>query len=620
MCGIAVILPRPGRAVEPTDPAALAAALARRGPDVTGRWRSPVAGMWASRLILWDEGRAEQPAEIDGVVGCFNGELFNLDALRARLGRPGASEIEVLCAGVNRWGPAFLSGIDGQFAGVVVQVADGRAVAFRDRFGICPLYVTETPAGTAIASDLQALAAITPGPRPSIDLPGLAAAVAEWAAPPPSTPWVGVRQLLPGQALHVEGGRVVATTEWAATPADGLAVSRSWAGDGPPSAAELDELEAAVRGAVRSRTRSVGRLAVSVSGGVDSTVIGALAAEAGVRRSFGLVVDGDDRLTAWQQTVADAVGLEHTVHVLRPADLLADLVDFVATRRVPLVRLGPVGMTGLAGTVRRAGITAVLCGEGADELFGGYDSARVLAARDGSFGPPAQLNWGEFGAPEFAAERGPAWAAAYWRSLIGLGTSTPTRRSGILAAHAALFGPELSRAMEHHWAMPPPAAAGPAADARRDADLGTLLAGYLLTVQGDHAWMEEGVEQRPPWLADDVARWALSRPVRRLVAIGEGKVPVRDVLRRLTAHHPALTTANVPKEAFRVDASVLLGDAAVWASFTELIAACPGELLDVPAVLARAAACRAAGRCSEAESMILVLGASLGVLAGRDRP
>ena len=99
-----------------------------------------------------------------------------------------------------------------------------------------------------------------------------------------------------------------------------------------------------------------------------------------------------------------------------------------------------------------------------------------------------------------------------------------------------------------------------ALESRRLQDLDNLLGSYLLTVQGDHAWMEEGVELRPPYLAAPVAEWALDQDPRTLISIEAGKLPVRQLLERLSGRNPKLEALNFEKAAFRVDASFLLRD------------------------------------------------------------
>ncbi len=673
MCGFAVLigadgtLARAGSAGQTADSTALPQvpdALRRRGPDGHDTWEEPGLRMVAARLAHWQEGAAHQPyVDADsGAAAVLNGELYNLAELQARLGLPGASEVAVLVAGLRTEGMPFLRAIDGQFAAVVRTHRDGAVYAVRDRFGVCPLYYTVTDDGVVLASGLHALEAMA-GERWPLSGAGLVSILQNWAPTGGLTSYHDVFQVPPAHGLRIDtafcdpapGGaqsghsrthrsRVADVVAWGHE----LVPSRSY--DGPrdlggggaaavrppdqgPSAADPAALESALRASVRARVRSTGGVACLLSGGIDSTIIGAVAREEGVTRGLGLYLDGDTLVRDRQRQVATAVEMELVHHRLTPRETVDAFTDYVATRRVPLVRLGPVGMVALARRAAREGIRAVLSGEGADELFSGYDSYRILAAREGAFGPVADLPWDRFGPPEFGADRSRMWMRAYWRGLIAFSGTAADRRVDILRPVAGLFRPSLRDAL----LAPPPAAAiatGPGAAApagppeaprerstlerRRAADLDGLLGSYLLTVQGDHAWMEEGVELRPPFLADPVARWALSRRPEEFVSIEHGKLPVRALLDRLAQSRPQLAGLGFGKAAFRVDCRFVLQDPEAFDDLATLVARCPDELMDTDALAHRVAACRSARTCSEAESMAFLFAASLGVLAHAD--
>jgi len=620
VCGLAALV-TPDDAPDPADAPAVTDALRRRGPDGHGGWSGAHASLWSTRLALWDEGRTTQPYAADGLAAAFNGELFNLPHLQRRLGMPGAAEIEVLAHGVARLGPDFLREIDGQFAVVVVDERTGRTVAGRDRMGICPLYTApvRTPAGragTAYASEPGALRVLAPetfdwSPE------GVADLLVDWAVPAPRTTWAGVAQVPSGTAVAPASGGPGAGVGWARPwgPPDASRPAAPWDPDDP---AAVDEVEALLRDAVHTRARSVGEVAVAVSGGVDSSTIAAIGAQEGLRRSFGIVVEGDEPTAARQRAVAQAVGLHHEVLELGAAAAWTAFQRVVTSRGIPLARLGPVGMAELARLVRSRGVTSVLSGEGADELFGGYDSARVLAARAGAWGATEDLDWRGFGAAELRQDAGPTWHAAYWRTVVADPTGA-LDRGRILGPVRSLFGPDLAEAWDRRAlgagdGRTPAGTADP--DARRVEDLTRLLAPFLLTVQGDHAWMGEGVEQRPPWLAGPVVDWAMARPVAGFLTLGAGKTPVRALLRRLATAYPGLAALDVPKAAYRIDASLFLRDAAAWEAMCAAIRRCPPALVDVDALLARARACHRAGRVSEPESALLLVASSLGLLAG----
>ncbi len=629
MCGFAVVIgagavesaqTRPDAA---TRQEAVELALARRGPDGIQWLVQTDVIMAAARLVHWEEGSVAQPYEGgDGRLGVFNGELFNLEALQARVGMPDASEIEVLVAGLALEGPAFLEAVDGQFAAVVRGRADARFTAVRDRFGICPLYYSAIPGGTVLASNLASLQALH-SEEFRLSIEGLAGTLRAWAPSQGRTVFDGIDQVMPGGIVTFDDGAESSRSTWAHESVRCAPATQATSEVGRVShdvAAMAQRLEDALRLSVTTRLRSSTPVACLVSGGIDSTIVAALAAEGGATTGIGLVVDGDHEVAERQRDVADAVGLTLLQHVLTPSECLALFRQYVATRRVPLVRLGPIGMTALARRARSEGIRAVLSGEGADELFAGYDSYRILAARAGQFGPVERLDWAAFGLPEFGAARGERWARVYWRTLVALSAGDPTSRVDLLRPLERLLSPELAAAAlsgavgkDHDLRELP---ISPLL-ARRESDIRDLLGAYLLTIQGDHAWMEEGVELRPPYLSREVASLALSRPPEDFVSVSSGKQPVRELLRRLARTNPRLSSLNFAKAAFRVDASFLFREKAVSTEFITLMSDSPRHVVDVDGVMERAVRCAQAGTCSEAESMLFTFTASLGVLASQ---
>lgn len=598
-------------------------ALARRGPDTTSRHVEPGLAVVSTRLIHWEEGAAEQPLLTpEGGMAVFNGELFNLAELQEVLGIPGASEVEVLLAGVCAEGPEFARRIDGQFAAVLRTGAGAPVLALRDRFGVCPLYITRIDGSTYLASGLDALSEIS-GAGFTVDPGGIASILHDWAPTHGRTPLTGVRQVMPGQVVELRADDEPVLRAWADPRAAAVtgrelgAAHKAVTSPGTPldtsplSEADLAEFETLMRASVSARMRSISETVTLISGGIDSTIIAALAKDAGARTGLALHLEGDTEVRGRQRQVADALGYHLIQHELRPRAAVTLLEEYVRTRRVPLVRLGPIGMMSLAKRARAEGIRGVLSGEGADELFSGYDSYRILAARAGVFGDPGRLPWEAFGEPEFGGERGPRWAKAYWRTVIALAPGAGDRRADIMKPVAGLFRAELRAAFEDDAVTPAP----PGLEGRRQVDLRDLLGSYLLTVQGDHAWMEEGVELRPPYLATAVAEYALRRDPASFVTIAQGKMPVRALLKRLARERPALAGLGFAKSAFRVDASFVLCDPEATAHLRRLVASCPDELVDAPATLDRFDRAVAAGTCSESESMVFLLAAGLGVLA-----
>lgn len=378
MCGIAVAFSLDGvlltQLSDDTTLSEAAARLRSRGPDQTTVYREPTLAAVTTRLAQWNEGRCEQPlVDDEGGFVAFNGEIFNLDEIRIHLGRENLSEIEVLLAGLRSEGPDFLDRLDGQFALVARSWHDSPLLAARDANGICPLYVGRRGPTVAIGSTPATVAALLQSDDAPLDIAGLADVATEWAPRAGRSCLTGVALLPPGTFRTFSGETLTDRT-----------LGRLAAN---PTSDDLDELADRLNHSVAARTRSTGEVACLISGGIDSTLISAYAREYGIRKAFGLVLAGDEVTEARQQQVASALDLQLHQLVLHPGEVSEALEDHVLSRRTALARLGPVGMGLLARHARTLGVRTVLSGEGADELFAGYDSARVLAARLGLFGP-----------------------------------------------------------------------------------------------------------------------------------------------------------------------------------------------------------------------------------------
>lgn len=532
-------------------------------------------------------------------------------------------------------GPAPIGGVLGAEE-TTVPAAVGEPAAEASHLSPAPGPAGAVPARQAVTglgltlggTDTAGPAASVPGACFERDLEGLACVLHDWAPTRGRTVFRDVRQVPPGQVVEIrpDAGpneppvvrpwadpRAAAVTGGLGAAATAVTPPNRPLDASPLTDSDLAEFENLMRESVRARMRSVSEIVALISGGIDSTIIAALAHDEGARTGLALYLEGDHVVQGRQRQVASAIGYHLVHHELRPREAVSLLEEYVRTRRVPLVRLGPVGMMSLARRARAEGIRGVISGEGADELFSGYDSYRILAGRAGAFGDPRSLPWEEFGEPEFGGDRGPRWARSYWRAVIALSAGAGNRRADIMRPVAELFRPELREAFDQAAELPP----NFGLEDRRQADLRDLLGSYLLVVQGDHAWSEEGVELRPPYLATPVARYALRRDPASFVSISNGKLPVRALLQRLAATRPQLAGLGFAKSAFRVDASFVLRDPKATDHLRHLVSACPDDVLDAAATLARFDKAVAAGTCSESESMLFLLAASLAVLSGQ---
>jgi asparagine synthase (glutamine-hydrolysing) len=387
MCGIAGVV-RQGGAIGPDSSAALGAALAHRGPDGRGVWRSAAqdAVLVHTRLAIIDPGPsgAQPMATPDGrhhIV--FNGEVYNYRELRGSLEARGerfmtGSDTEVLLRLLARDGPAALAHVRGMFALGWWDVEARSLVLARDRFGIKPLYVAATDRSIAFASEIHALVSSGLVDR-TIDPAGVMGFLA-WGTVPPSLTYVaGVESLSAGSWMRwsIDGGR--AHQRFAdlagvyARPASGCTESQL-----------RERVGAAVQQSVDAHLVADVPVGVFLSGGIDSSAILSAAVDAGVPGLNTYTVRFDDRSSEheYARLVASSFGATHHELVLDPSRIVCDLPRILAHLDQPT--LDGVNAYYVSAAVAGTGIKAVLSGSGGDELFGGYPSFRRL---------PAAMRW-----------------------------------------------------------------------------------------------------------------------------------------------------------------------------------------------------------------------------------
>jgi asparagine synthase (glutamine-hydrolysing) len=507
MCGIAGVVRQSG-AIERDPSALLSEALAHRGPDGAGVWRSADGhvALVHRRLAIIDPGpRAAQPMRTpDGrhhIV--FNGEVYNYLALRRSLSDRGehfttGSDTEVLLRLLARDGPEALSRVRGMFALAWWDDRERALVLARDRFGIKPLYVAATADTLAFASEIRALTASGLVQR-RIDPAGVMAYLS-WGTVPASLTWMeGVESLTPGT--------------WLRRTVDGLTVQRPFADVAavyarPASGCGEQALKDRVRGAVQDSVAAhlVADVPVGVflSGGIDSSAILSAAANAGARGLNTYTVRFDDSSSEHEYAglVAATFGSTHHELVLDSPRIVDDLPRIL--RHLDQPTLDAVNSFYVSEAVAKTGIKAVLSGTGGDELFGGYPSFRRL--------PPAVRSKRRLQpvAPAVGSAVSavlPQRLAQRWRHFIG-------GNGGVDNAYRAQRGLYMPLEVEQ--------LAGPAlldqwapVAARLSAAERAMFEGHAVTVEGDVARLETRVYLGSQLLRDlDAMSMAHSLEVR----------------------------------------------------------------------------------------------------------
>jgi len=386
MCGIAGCFDLQGRGrVERETLAAMTAALAHRGPDADGFHVEPDVGLGFRRLRIVDLVTGDQPLyNEDGSLALIcNGEIFNEPELRRELLGKGhvfrsRSDVEVLLHLYEEHGVGLLDRLNGQFAFALYDARRRRLLLARDHFGVNPLYFTTTDGLFLFASEVKALLRHPAAPR-GIDLIGLDQILSLPGAVSPRSLFVGIESLKSGHYLLAEDGKVTLREYWDLDYPEGEEGGDS----GMTEEQYLEAMAEALRTSVRRRLRADVPVGVFLSGGLDSSLIAALAMEAvpeAAGRSFSITFrDAEIDESHFQRLMARRLGTRHHEILVDEAMIVARLRDMVYHCECPVKETYNTCALALAESVRAAGVTVVLAGEGSDELFGGYPGYRFDA-------------------------------------------------------------------------------------------------------------------------------------------------------------------------------------------------------------------------------------------------
>lgn len=349
--------------------------LFHRGPDSGGTFVDGSVGLAARRLAIIDLAGGDQPIanEDRSIHVVQNGEIYNFQELRRELEARGhrfttRSDTEVLVHLYEECGPQFVARLRGMFAVALWDEREQRLVLARDRFGIKPLYYRLSEDRLSFGSELKALLVQTDFSR-EIDLDALDAFLAFGFVPAPLTIFTEARKLLPGNVLVWERARPTMTIEQYAQPAAAPADEIRSEDD----ASLAEELRERLRDSVRAHLIADVPVGILLSGGIDSCLLTALAAEESSARvsTFTIGFDEphfDERDRA--RLVAERYATDHHELVLHPAvaELLPALTEaydepFSDTSAIPTL---------LVSQLARQHVKVALSGEGGDEFFGGY--------------------------------------------------------------------------------------------------------------------------------------------------------------------------------------------------------------------------------------------------------
>jgi asparagine synthase (glutamine-hydrolysing) len=386
MCGIAGILNLTvAQSPHREELTAMMAKLHHRGPDGRGLYIDGPVGIAHTRLSIIDLASGEQPIhnEDRNIWITFNGEIFNYIELRAELVAEGHrfythSDTEVIVHLYEQHGTKFVDRLNGQFAIALWDSRKETLILARDRTGIRPLFYTRANQRLCFASEVKALFAL-PDVRREIDAVALNEICTYWSPLAPHSVFKNVLSLPPGHIMIVANGKSQVEQFWNWTfPDAGDYNSRRSEGD---YAEELREL---MIDAVKLQLRADVPVGAYLSGGLDSSIITSLIHHFSSTklRTFSLTFEDaefDER--EQQQDLVKYLGTDHSSLNCTRGDIATAFPRTILHTETPIVRTAPTPLMLLSGHVRASGYKVVLTGEGADEVFGGYDIFKEAKVR-----------------------------------------------------------------------------------------------------------------------------------------------------------------------------------------------------------------------------------------------
>jgi len=572
MCGIAGALAlRDGARVDRERLCRMAGLMSHRGPDGEGFWAEPQGRVAFAhrRLSVIDIVGGRQPmCSDDGRIALvFNGEIYNYRELRQVLSDQGvrfhtASDTEVLLRLYERYGSEAVHYLRGMFAFAVWDGTRDELVLARDRVGKKPLYYTLDDDGCYFASTLGALRDTDPQAR-RVSLAAVDAFLTLGYVPAPQSIWDGINKLPAGTMMRVSSSGSRSVRYWALEQA-----LKPFAGRFDEA---VDQLEDLLTTAVTMRLRSDVPLGLFLSGGIDSSLVTAIAARhcGGDVSTFSIgFPEAAFDESGYAERIAQHLGTRHRTFIGRP-EMLDVLPVLVRHFGEPFGDDAALAVWMLARETRQH-VTVVLTGDGGDEGFAGYDSYRTARRlkRLRRVAPTMALRLGA------AVHSERPWVKRIRRGLRTLALDEPERFAALRTfvgpdEAGTLYAGDLLRerrdsgnAVATWLAQLYRSGNGTALRRMRLVDLSTSNADWLMP-KVDVATMAHGLEARSPLLDQEVLEFALGLPDQWLLDGNSGKPLLKALLRRFV---PAELFQR-PKQGFSVPLRVWFarGPTGAWA-------------------------------------------------------
>jgi asparagine synthase (glutamine-hydrolysing) len=505
--------------------------LRHRGPDEFGAYFDNRCALGQARLSIIDLSSGSQPlCNEDGTLWItFNGEIFNYKELRPMLEQHGHrfrthSDTEVIIHAYEQFGKDCLKHFNGQFAFAIYDNNKQTIFMARDQMGIRPLFYTVFDGRLYFASEIKSIFCDRRIPR-RLDVLGLDEIFTWWTTAPPRTAFEGINELEAGSYLEIKNGTIQTAKYWTMDypeSYDDVRKTESWA----------EELHALLVDAVRLQLRADVPVGAYLSGGLDSSAITALIkyfTNTPVETFSIAFHDKTFDESDYQNQMAHYLGTNHQQIRCDYHDIAENFPHVIWHTERPIVRTAPTPLYLLSRLVRQSNFKVVLTGEGSDEIFGGYDLFKEALIRNfWSHNPDSTWR------PSLLKRLYPTLPLTPGRARFYLETfyktdlsntelyyyshipriSTTTRIKGFFTEDVksqigsynslGVFGKNLPTGFARWHIL----ARAQFLEAR------SLLAGYLLSSQGDRVCAANSIEGRYPFLDYRVVEFASKIPPR----------------------------------------------------------------------------------------------------------
>lgn len=547
--------------------------LNHRGPDECGFLYDKNFAMGMARLSIIDLQSGSQPIhnEDKTIWVVFNGEIFNYIEIQDVLHKQGhrfytASDTEVIIHLYEQYGLDFVQHLNGQFAISLWDTRQRKLILVRDRVGIRPLFYAQNASGFFFASEMKALFA-TGEIDAEMDRSALADIFTFWVNIPPQTSFKGINELPAGHLMQISD--------------KGIRISKYWqpefpAADdfGSKSRPQLiREAQDIIHDAVKIRLRSDVPVAAYLSGGLDSSIITSLVKKYHNNELITFSVafkDSDYDERSYQERMAKHIGTRHNIIEVDDAAIAQQFIDTIWYAEKPMMRTAPAPLLALSGLVHSNNIKVVLTGEGADEMFGGYNIfkeslvRRFWARQPKSSWRPLLLTRLYPYILKGQNSVNPFWQAFFKRGLNEV--DNPFYSHRLRWENTAKINPVFTQDIRQAFSaetqykrlsdyMPEELSDLHPLNQAQQLEIMLFMSGYLLSSQGDRMMMGNSVEGRFPFLDHRVMEFAAQlRPELKINGLNE-KFILKESFKHLLP--PEIT--NRPKQPYRAPiASVFL--------------------------------------------------------------